>query len=243
MGRRARTSGHGRTGRRGGCGCSLILLVLILVGLVAAAEFGVRWYLSDRAEREVSARIDAPVSVSFGRGLLLWELASTRSAETVHVTSPGSDSVPRLDLTGHSVSLQDGAVHAGTVDGTAVLDEQQLLAAATQGDTTQGAPIADLTEIRSVRPDATAGLLRADIGGIAEIGVAPGVTDGHLTLRPEQTALLGFALPDGLFSGVTTVVDSTVEKLPQGVVIDGARVVNEGLEVSISGREVVLEQN
>lgn len=237
MGRGART---GRDGGRRGCGCSLILLVLVLVGLVAAAEVGARWYLSDRAEREFSEQVGAPASVSFGRGLLLWELVSTRAAESVHLTSPGSDTVPQLDVTGHSVSLVDGALHAATMDGTAVLDAQQLTAAA-QGDHSGGSPAAGLAEVRSVRPDAPAGLLRADIGGIAEIGVAPGVTDGQLTLRPEQTALLGFPLPDGLFSGITTVVDSTVDSLPQGVVIEGARVVPEGLEVSLGGRDVVLQ--
>ena len=46
-----------RDNRRGGCGCgcSLVLLLLLLAGLVVAAEFGARWYLSDRAEREASA--------------------------------------------------------------------------------------------------------------------------------------------------------------------------------------------
>lgn len=241
MGRGART-GRGNRGGGRGCGCSLILLVLLLVGLVAAAEFGTRWYLADRAEREVSVRIDAPADVSFGRGLLLWELISSRSAGEVHLTSPGSDTVPQLDVTAHSVTLVDGALHAETLDGTAVLDEQQLVAAAAQGGP-EGSPIAGLTEVRSVRPDAAAGLLRADLGGIAEIGVAPSVTDGRLTLRPEQTALLGFPLPDGLFSGITTVVDSAVADLPQGVVIEGTRVVTEGLEVSLGGRDVVLQTN
>ena len=190
----------------------------------------------------MAAHLDAPVDVSFGRGLLLWEVLTTRTADQVHLTSPGSETVPQLDVTGHSVSLVDGAIHAVGVDGTAVLNEQQLVAAA-QSDPVQDSPVAGLTEVRSVRPDVASGLLRADIGGIAEIGVSPGVMDGQLTLRPEQTALLGFPLPDGLFAGITTVVDSTVARLPQGVVIEGARVVDEGLEVSLGGRDVVLEQN
>ncbi|MBB0968814.1 DUF2993 domain-containing protein [Dietzia aerolata] len=239
MGRGSRNS---RGGGRRGCGCSLILLVALLVGLVAAAEFGVRWYLSDRAEKEVSAKIDAPASVSFGGGLLLWELLSTRSADTVHLTSPGSDTVPQLDVTASTVTLVDGAIHAAHVDGTAVLDEQQLVAAASQGEAAQNSPIAGMAEIRSVRPDPAAGLLRADIGGIAEIGVSPGVTDGQLTLRPEQTALLGFPLPDGLFAGITTVVDSTVAKLPDGMVIEGAQVVDQGLQVELGGQDVTLPQ-
>ena len=57
------------------------------------------------------------------------------------------------------------------------------------------------------------------------------MTDGRLTLTPQQTSLLGFPLPDGLFSGITATVDSTVASLPEGVVIEDARVVPDGLEV------------
>lgn len=217
--------------------------MLLLAALVVAAEFGARWFLADRAEREISTQIDAPVTVSFGGGSLLWDLATTRSASTVHLTSPGSATVPSLDLTGQTVSLSGSTVHVGTVHGTAVLNEQQMVAAAAQGAQESSAPIAGLTEIRSVRPDPAAGLLRADLGGLAEIGVMPGVMDGQLTLRPEQTALLGFPLPDGLFSGITAKVSSTVASLPQGMVIEGARVVDEGLEVTLGGSDVTVSQN
>lgn len=241
MTRRNRTGRRGRGGaRRGGCGCSLLVLLLLLVGLVVAAEFGARWYLADRAEREATARLGAPVSVGFGSKPILMDLATDRSVGTVHLTSPGNATVPRLDVTGHDVSLVDGAIRAATADGVATLSGEQLTAAAAQGNPAEGSPVAGLAEVRSVRPDVPAGLLRADIGGIAEIGVTPGVTDGQLTLTPEQTSLLGFPLPDGLFSGISGTVDSTVAALPEGVTITGTRVVDSGLEVDLSGRDVVL---
>lgn len=210
------------------------------MGLVVAAEFGARWYLSDRAEREASAELGAPVSVGFGRTPILWDLATTRAVDTVRLTSPGAQTVPRIDVTGSSVRLVDGAILAATANGTATLTGAQLAAAAAEGNPAADSPVAGLTEVRSVRPDAQAGLLVADIGGIAEVGVAPGVSDGQLTLTPQQTALLGFPLPDGLFSGITGTVDSTVASLPDGVVITGARVVPDGLEVALAGREVTL---
>ena len=231
--------GGGRGARRG-CGCSLFVLLLLLVGLVVAAEFGARWYLSERAESEASARLGAPVSVGFGSTPVLWDLGTAQAVGTVHLTSPGNATVPRIDVTGNAVRLVDGGIRADTADGTATLSGEQLAAAAAQGNPAEGSPVAGLTEVRSVRPDPAAGLLRADIGGIAEIGVAPGVTDGQLTLTPQQTSLLGFELPGGLFSGITGTVDSTVASLPEGVVIEGARVVPEGLEVALGGRDVVL---
>lgn len=210
------------------------------MGLVVAAEFGARWYLSDRAEREASAELGAPVSVGFGPTPILWDLATTRAVDTVRLTSPGAQTVPRIDVTGSSVRLVDGAILAATANGTAILTGDQLAAAAAEGNPAADSPVAGLTEVRSVRPDAQAGLLVANIGGIAEVGVAPGVSAGQLTLTPQQTALLGFPLPDGLFSGITGTVDSTVASLPDGVTINGARVVADGLEVSLTGTDVVL---
>jgi hypothetical protein len=66
------------------------------------------------------------------------------------------------------------------------------------------------------------------------------VNDGQLTLTPQQTSLLGFPLTDGLFSGITGTVDTTMASLPEGVVIEDARVVDDGLEVMLGGRDVVL---
>ena len=63
---------------------------------------------------------------------------------------------------------------------------------------------------------------------------------GQLTHTPQQTSLLGFPLPDGLFSGITGTVDTTMASLPEGVVIEDARVVDDGLEVMLGGRDVVL---
>ena len=241
MTRRDRTGRRGRGGnRRGGCGCSLFVLLLLLVGLIVAAEFGARWYLSDRAEREASAQLGAPVSVGFGAKPILLDLVTERAVGTVHLASPGNATVPHLDVTGHGVRLIDGGIRADAAEGVATLTSEQLAAAAAEGNPSTDSPVAGLTEVRSVRPDAPAGLLRADIGGIAEIGVAPGVTNGQLTLTPQQTSLLGFPLPDGLFSGITATVDSTVASLPDGVMITDARVVDDGLDVDLVGRDVIL---
>src|SRR5699024_2918494 len=186
---------RGSSRRRGGCGCSLLLLLLLLVGVAVAAEVGARRYLGDRVEQEVSQRIDAPVSDGFGMRPILPELALDRSVDSVRLTSPGNETVPWIDVTGRDLTLVGDGDHAGS-------------------------PVADLSEVRSVHADPAAGLLRADIGGIAEIGVSPGVSGGQLTLTPEQTSLLGFDLPEGLFSGIAGTVDSTVSALPEGVGID-----------------------
>lgn len=217
------------------------MVLLLLVGLVVAAELGTRWYIADQAEETASARLGAPTSVEFGNLPIIPGLLANRAVDSARLTSPGSATVPRIDVTGQDVSMVDGVVRAAIANGTATLSGPQLVAAAAEGNSAGGSPVAGLGEIRSVRPDPAAGLLRADIGGIAEIGVSPGVNNGQLTLTPEQTALLGFPLPDGLFSGITGTIDSTLASLPDGVVINGARVVDAGLEVSLSGTDVVLE--
>lgn len=244
MGRDNRRKGNESQARkRGGCGRSLLLLLLAVVAVGAAAEFGARWFLADRAEARASESLGAPVTVSFGGGLLLWDVVSTRSVGTVHVTSPGSDTVPQIDVTAHTVRLMDGGLTAATADGTATLDGDQLTAAAAAGNPTENSPLAGATEVRSVTPEPGNGLLSADIGGIVRVGVSPGVSNGALTLTPEQTTILGVSLPAGLFSGITATVDSAVASLPEGVSIEGARVTESGLEVSLGGRDVVIREN
>lgn len=217
-----------------------ILGLIILGALVVAAEFGARWYLADRIETETSQRIGAPVDAEIGKKSLLWTLATDRSVESVRVTSPGAGEVPEFDVTAHGARLVNGAVRADSATGTASLTQDQLTAAAASGNPAADSPVAGLTEVRAVRPDAAAGLLRADVGGVAEVGVQPGVSGGALTLTPQETQILGFPLPDGLFSGITGKVESAVDSLPAGVVIDGARVVDRGLEVHLSGTDVSL---
>lgn len=212
-----------------------------MVGIVVAAEFGARWYLADQVEQKATDRLGAPASVEFGALPILPGLIIDRSVDHVRLTSPGNAIVPSIDVTGRQVTLVDGVVHAATAAGTATLDGNQLTAAAAQGNPGNNSPLAGLSEVRSVRPDAAAGLLHADIGGIAEVGVSPGVTNGQLTLTPQQTALLGFPLPDGLFSGISGTVDSAIASLPDGVVIDEAEVVDDGLEVRLGGTDIVLQ--
>lgn len=233
--RRARRSGCGS-----GCGLSLVVVLLLVAGLAVAAEFGARWYLGDRIEREAADRLAAPVSAGFGPTPVLWTLATDRSVDTVHLTSPGNATLPRFDVTARGVRLIDGALRADTADGTATVSEPQLVAAAADGNPTTGSPVGGLTDVRSVRPDAAAGLLRADIGGLADVGLTPGVSGGRLTLTPQETSVFGFPLPDGLFSGITGTVATAVDALPEGVAIDGVRVVDDGLEVHLGGRDVRL---
>lgn len=217
------------------------MLLLLVVGAVVAAEVGARWYLADRVEQSASDQLGAPVSVEFGAVPILPELIAERTVDSARLTSPGNETVPRIDVTGNDLHMVDDAVTAAFVTGTATMSGPQLAAAATEGISQNDVPLGELSEVRSVQPDASAGLLRADIGGIAEVAVSPGVTDGQLTLTPQQTALLGIPLPDGLFDGISGTVDTAVASLPDGVVITGARVAEDGLEVQLNGTDVVLE--
>lgn len=216
-------------------------MLLLVVGVAVAAEVGTRWYLADEVEQRASERIEAPVEVDFPLVPILPGIVLDRSVDTVTLTSPGTGTSPRIDVTGHGVTMVDDVVRADTASGTVTLTGPQLATLATQNSPVGGGPLDQLSEIRSVTPDVQAGVLRADVGGIAEISVRPGVTDGRLTLTPQQTSLLGFSLPDGLFSGITGTVDSTVAALPDGVRIDDAVVVEQGLEVHLSGTDVTLQ--
>ena len=229
-----------RHDRRGpGCGARLFGLLLLLVLLAVGAEFGARWFLADRIENRASQRLEAPVDVTFGTSPVLPGLVTSRTLDSLHLSSPATAETPALEIDGAGARLDGDTVTLDSISGTATLTDAQLTEAATRGDRGSGA-VAELTAIRSVRADVAEGVLRADVGGVAEIGATPGVSDGRLTFSPQQTEILGLPLPDGLFSGITTIVDGTMDDLPAGVTIDGARVVDGGLEVHLSGTGVTV---
>ena len=229
-----------RNDRRGpGCATRLFGLLLLLALLAVGAEFGARWFLADRIETRASQQLGAPVDISFGATPILPGLLLDRTVDSLHLSSPATAETPALEIDGAGARIAGETVTLDSVSGTATLTDAQLTEAAARKDGDSGA-LAGLTAIRSVRADAAEGVRRADVGGVAEIGATPGVSGGRLTFSPQQTEILGLPLPDGLFGGITTIVDGTVDDLPAGVTIDGARVVDGGLQVHLAGTGVTV---
>lgn len=218
----------------------LIVIILIVVAAVAA-EF----YMRDRIESEIadsaSSSIGAPTDASLD-GLALMT-AVNKSASGVTLTSDGGttdtgEPAPALDIKLGDVSVADGNSTAKTLSGTATLSSDAMLAVASesQGDDL----ISQLASVKSITPNPATGALDVEIGDFATAQLIPEVSDGELSLRPENAEVMGMQLPENLLGGTISLVQQTVDRLPEGVTVSGAHVTDDGLVIELQGENVNL---
>lgn len=220
-------------------------LVLILVVGLIGLELGLRNSVGDRLQREATASLGSTAHVELGpRPLVLSVLDDTLGS--VHITTDGAPAdeagtpTPAIDLTAEGVREEGALTHIRSLSGTAFVSDQTMTATARQqaGDTL----LSGLLQVQSVTSDPASGTLRVSLG-LADATVTPRIgPGGRLQLDPEQATVLGFPLPSGLLGGTVSMMDSTLAELPQGVSVTGARVVDGGMVLDISGRDVVLDQ-
>lgn len=229
--------------RRRGAGLlvgSLIVIVLLVVAVVAA-EF----FLRDRIESEIAdsatTSIGSPTEASLD-GLAIMT-AIDRTADGVTLTSDGGttdsgDPAPALDIQLSDVDTGDDGATAKTLSGTATLSSDAMLAVATesQGDDL----LSQLASVKSITPNPEAGALDVEIGDFATAQLIPEVSDGSLSLKPQNAEVMGMQLPENLLGGTISLVQETVDRLPEGVTVSGAKVTEDGLVIELQGENVSL---
>ena len=234
-----------------GLGVVLLVVAVALVGL----ELGMRKNISDRFERDASASLGSPAHADLGATPVLFS-ALSGTLGSVHLTTDGNDGkgtpAPAIDLTGEDVHEEGDKVHMSSLSGTVFVSDAAMAAAAngqpgagasSGSGSASGSPLGGLLQVQSVTSDPATGTLKASIGGLAEATVTPKVTAGKLDLTPDSAALFGLPLPKELLGGAEGMLDSTVSQLPEGVEITGVEVVDGGMRLAISGRDVVLDEH
>lgn len=221
----------------------LIVIVLIVVAAVAA-EF----YLRDRIESEIAdsatSSIGAPTDASLDGFALM--TAVNRTADGVTLTSDGGttdsgEPAPALDIQLGDVTMDDGGgATAKSLSGTATLSSDAMLAVAndSQGDDL----LSQLASVKSITPNTETGALDVEIGDFATAQLIPEVANGELSLRPENAEVMGMELPENLLGGTISLVQQTVDRLPEGVTVSGAHVTDQGLVIELQGENVNLGQ-
>lgn len=242
---------RGRGGGRLGAGAltaigAVTLVIVLLVGLVGL-ELGLRSSISDRLEQEVSASFGSNAEVELGPRPVVFSLVDD-TLGSVHISTDGTPAegstgpAPVIDMTAEGVRTEGDLTYMDSLSGTVfVTDETMSTAAATETGGSESL-LGGLTQVQSVVSDPASGTLRVSIGGLAEATVTPRVAAGRLQLEPEQASILGFQLPSGVLGGAVQMMDSTLADLPPGVEVTNARVVDGGMTLDISGRDVVFEQ-
>jgi len=230
--------------RRRGAGLlfgSLVVIVLLVVAVVAA-EFFLRNRIESDIADSATSSIGAPTDASLN-GLAI-VTAIKRTADGVTLTSDGGttdtgDPAPAIDIQLDDVNTgDDGSSTAKSLSGTATLSSEAMLAVATesQGDDL----LSQLASVKAINPNPDAGALDVEIGDFATAQLIPEVSDGSLSLKPQNAEVMGMELPENLLGGTISLVQETVDRLPEGVTVSGAKVTDEGLVIELQGENVKL---
>lgn len=240
--------GGRRTGMLIGIGV-VVVAVLLVVGAIGV-ELGMRKSISDRLTEEVTASLGSQAEVDLGPGLVIMSYFD-KSLDSVHITTDGvpaegsTSPAPAIDITAEGVREEGDLTHVDSLSGTAFVSDQTMATAA-QSDSESGAGAAGgmlggLLQVQDVVSDPDSGTLRVSISGLAEATVTPRLTEGNLELEPEGASVFGFELPSSLLGGTISMMDSALADLPDGVELTGVRVVDGGMTVDLSGKDVLLD--
>lgn len=232
--------------RRGGVGClvSALVLVVLLAVAVAVGEFLVRGQMEDKIAQAASSELGSPTEASVN-GLALPALVGG-SVSSVDLHSDGGSGTgqiaPGIDVTLDDVVIEGESAQAGSLEGTVSLSTEDMLAAAQGAGESGGGFLDQFTQVQSITPDPGANALTVSIGGLAEMKLVPEVRDGALEFAPQDTQVFGIQIPENLLGGTISMVNETVDRLPDGVVIDAATVTDHGMDLQVSGQDVPLRR-
>lgn len=244
----------------------LISILLILVLLIIAAEFGLRWLISDQMKKDFAERAgttNAKPAISFGpTPLLLSQL--TGVIPSVKLETPASlsiaenpDGTPRVAGTPESeVSITDLNIKdrnnptAGEMRIRTLLPETLLLAQSQAGTATPqagGDPtaqmMANLIKVTNIDTVADQQAIKVELtGGIATLTLKPKVEGGKLSITAENASLLGMNLPAEATKGITKALESGSANMSGDLKVDDIYVHDDGLEIYLSGTNVPFNE-
>lgn len=234
---------YGRNRRRGGGVLVAVIVLLVLVGAaLVGGEFLARNQLEGRIAESASSELQFPTEAHVGGSALL--ALMTKTADSVRLTAdgtataPNADITPAMDILGEDVRLDDTAATAATLSGTITLSADDMVAATNDAANGSGTFLDQFTQVESITPNPATNTLSVSIGGLANVELEPQVNNGQLEMTPQGAEVFGIQIPDNVLGGTISLVNETVERLPDGVEITAARVVDGGLELDISGENV-----
>ncbi|MEJ6012876.1 DUF2993 domain-containing protein [Corynebacterium sp. H127] len=245
----------------------LVSLILLALLLLVAAEFGVRWMISDNLKKEFASTAPAAEdpSISFGpTPVLLSQLTGT--IPSLDMSMPASYSVfegkdgapvvegaPAADISVKDLNIKDkNNPIAGHLLVNTDIKEDYLLAQAQASMAEQAGKTGD-----SLASQLLSGLIKVSkIDAIeAEQAVKVEFTDGaaSLTLRPtmegdkvkftaEKASVLGMDLPESATTAITQAFERQATEMSGQLKIEDISVSDEAVHLRFSGDDVPLSQ-
>ncbi|WP_420099338.1 DUF2993 domain-containing protein [Corynebacterium sp.] len=249
----------------------LLALVVIVVLLVAVAEFGLRAYAKNTvvdeitsAARDNGTELAEDPSVSFGTSPLLLGLVQGKipsfdatipsSLDITYEDSDASRPVvsgqPEMAINARNMSTDTDNPTAGEITVDTTLPPEFLLAEIQKsqaqnggaGDNGDGGLLEGLIEVTGVNMNTSDNTMDLEItGGLATLSMTPVVEDGALNFRVDNLRILGMDLPESMVHSLTDELQQTVNDV-DGLQIRSADITEDGLGVQLHGTDVSLNE-
>lgn len=237
-----------------------VSLALVILLLLVAAEFGVRWIVSDQLKKDYQQSSVEP-KISFGpTPLLLSQI--TGVVPSVRIQAPSSISIadgptikgaPASDvkITDLNIRDQNNPV-AGHLDVSTALPEDFLLAQAqasmndqrgrTGGNELQQmiTGMIKITGLDTLQNEQAVKVEFTD--GAATLKLKPEVKDGQLKFRAEDASLFGFNLPGQVTETLTKSLEKQSADIAGGLHVKQLDVEDTQITLTLAGDNVPLNE-
>ncbi|GAB2730858.1 LmeA family phospholipid-binding protein [Nocardia thraciensis] len=212
-----------------------LVLVLAVVGTVAAAETYYRHRTANCIATQVERDLGSKVSVSFGPKPLLLTAIDHR-VQYVDVDSDDAKFGPAVDMKVHArlddITLVDngrGGAEIGNSTAEATWSNDGI------AQTLKGL-------VSGVQSDPAAGVLDVKVlGGIADLQVKPQIIGDRIEVTTQSAQLFGFGLPTDLVDGIVDLMTESLQSYPMGLKPTEVKVTDNGIAVSLAGGPTKLE--
>lgn len=241
-------------------GKALVGLLVMVVILAAAAEFGLRWYIGNQLETSVKAQSPVAVqenpSIKFGATPLLFSLV-TKTVPNVDVSVPstlqissGADApvisgAPAADVSLTDLDISDPQVlRAAHMVAHVELPDEFLLATIQRqmadnppstGSTIGDALAQRFLHISGVTSRAATQAVDIEFAdGIATLTLEPRAADGNLSFTATNAELLGFEVPQEIVDAISESLASAAQDAAGQMSVDKLEVKDGLIDLTVS---------
>lgn len=228
-----------------------LIIVLIVVILLAVAEFGLRAMMSQQLKESTSPE----ASISFGASPLLVGIA-TKNLPSVTIDTPEMGESPRSHITMKNLDIHNSdAPIAEQLELETTLSDAYLLAAMQNGLAENTAPkpaageldlgslLQSIVKVTAVTTQPAEKNITIEFtDGAASLQLKPVVDNGSLGFEAVNANLLGFDLPQSVSDALTQQLSKQAGDSLHNMTISNVDVIEGGMNLTLNGNNVNLAE-
>lgn len=246
----------------------LITIAVVLILILAAAEFGTRWFIKGQISQQLQAQsgteqVEDP-KVGLGSSSVLLGLVQQRlphldidipssldvSYEDNDQSKPVVTGVPKTSIKGRDFTF-DASNPDNMVIGDLTIESEvpreMMLAEinkATSAQAPKDNPFAGLIQVTNIEPNVDKQTLQMELtSGLATLAMKPKVENDQLTFDVDGVRILGQTLPDNMTEPLRKSLEkSATNAVPGSMRPKDVRVTEDGMAITMVGQDVNMSE-